>query len=84
MKPLGRRSLIVGCAAGVVVGFLIAAPFTIADWRLNPGGILRDDQGTRWSVLLETGLSWFLPVALVVFPLATAIHYWLAPRRGRR
>ena len=76
MKPLHAKSWIIGIAAGVVLGAAVAVPFTVADWRLNPGGLFRDESGTQWDILLETGFSWFLPVALLVFVAATAIHYW--------
>lgn len=80
MKPLRPRSWIVGGAGAVVLGFAVAAYFSIVDWRFNPGDIFHDDSGTRWAVVLETFVSWFLPVALIAFVPVTALHYWLAPR----
>lgn len=79
MKPLRIRSLIVGGASGVIIGLCVAAAFTIADWKLNPGGIFHDAMGTQWRLVLETGLSWFLPVGLLVFSAVTTFHYWLFP-----
>lgn len=83
MKPIRARSWFIGGSSGVIVGMAVAAYFTVADWKLNPGGIFHDENGTRWSVVLETAFSWFLPVALLVFVVVTALHYWLAPADGR-
>ena len=51
---------------GSVVGTLKAALFTIWDWIENPRGIFRGSDGTSWLIVLETGLSWFLPTFLIV------------------
>ena len=61
-----RRDLAVACAAGAGAGLVVAAWMTLLDWRLNPGGIFRDAQGTNWSIVIETGWSWFLPVTVAV------------------
>lgn len=49
--------------AGIVLGIAFASVMTILDWRLNPGGIFHNANGTEWVVVMETALSWFLPVA---------------------
>ena len=51
---------------GSVVGSLTAAFFAIWDWIENPGGIFRGPDGTSWSIVLETGLSWLIPAFLIV------------------
>ena len=51
---------------GSVVGTLTAALFAIWDWVENPGGIFRGPEGTSWSIVLETGLSWLIPAFLIV------------------
>ncbi|MCB1058310.1 MAG: hypothetical protein KDD11_22650 [Acidobacteria bacterium] len=84
MRPLRLKSLIVGGAAAVVLGVAVAAYATFADWTLNPGGIFHDDGGTRWDVVLETALSWFVPVALTVFVVVTTLHSWLVTPDERR
>jgi len=80
MKPFRSRSWIIGCIFAFVVGGAVAIYFTAADWKLNPAGIFRDDNGVHWGAVVETAFSWFLPVALIVFVLATGIHYLVAPR----
>ena len=51
---------------GSVVGTLTAALFTIWEWIENPGGIFLVPDCTSWSIVLETGLSWFIPSFLIV------------------
>ena len=78
MKPLQPVSWIAGASVAVVVGIVVAIFFTVADWKLNPGGIFQSESGTHWGVVLETAFSWFLPVSLIVFVPATAIHHFFA------
>lgn len=59
-------STYVALKLGSVVGTLTAALFAIRDWIENPGGIFRGPDGTSWSIVLETGLSWFIPTFLIV------------------
>ena len=67
------RNLRVAAAVGFGAAFVIAAWITFFDWRLNPGGIFRDSQGTNWSIVLETGWSWFFPVAIAATALALVV-----------
>ena len=80
MRPIESRSWIVGATVAVVLGLSVAVYFAVVDWRFNPGGIFHDDSGTHWGLVFDTVFSWFLPVALIAFMLATILHYWLAPR----
>ena len=63
------RALVTGAIAGIAV----AATMTFIDWQQNPGGIFQDASGTRWPIVYETFLSWFLPIFVAATPLA-----WLA------
>jgi hypothetical protein len=58
---------------GVAVGLVVASVATILDWRRNPGGVFHDGGTTHWAVVLETGWSWFYPVAALA-----AVAVWLA------
>ena len=65
--------LVVGTAVGLVVGTIM----TFLDWRLNPGGLFHNAQGTDWSLVTATAASWFVPVAALVSALAMPVLYWL-------
>jgi hypothetical protein len=81
MKPFRARSMLFGLVGSVVAGLGVALPTTWADWRLNPAGIFRSESGgTDWSIVLETALSWFVPVAIPVFLVVAGIHHWLSNR----
>ena len=70
---------------GSVVGTLTAALFALRDWIENPEGLFRVKDGTSWSIVLETGLSWFIPTFLIVGGGTLAIRIvWLfiCRRRG--
>lgn len=68
---------------GLLAGTGVAAAMTIADWRLNPGGIFHGSLGTNWPVVIETALSWLWPVALAAFVTALIVLYAIAWIRSR-
>jgi hypothetical protein len=70
---MGRRQWLLGSGIGVGVGVAVATIMTALDWRRNPVGIFHDAGATHWAVVLETGWSWFYPVAVL-----TAAAVWLA------
>ena len=71
----GKR-LLLAVGVGALVGVVVAAVMTFLDWRLNPGGIFHDTQGTDWGIVLETAVSWFGPVFVVVTVLALLLATW--------
>jgi len=68
-----------GLAAAVAL--LAASTMSYLDWRLNPGGIFRCEDGTSWTVVWETWVSWFVPVLLLAAAVALPAALWSA--RGR-
>ena len=70
------QSWYIGAVAGIFAGLLVSVPMTIMDWRLNPSGLFRNEQGTDWNIVLETALSWFWPVALPVLVATVIVHSW--------
>jgi len=63
---VNRKNWIVGVAIGVFVGLVVAFIMTFLDWRLNPGGIFHNAQGTNWTVVADTAISWFAPMSIIV------------------
>lgn len=54
---------LLGLVIGLTAGVLTGAFYAYSDWRLNPGGIFRNDHGTDWGIVMETVTSWWVPVA---------------------
>ena len=75
------RIWMLGLLVGALVGLVVASVMTFLDWRLNPGGIFRDAQGTDWTVVTETAVSWFAPISGLVSVLAILVLLWIARRR---
>ncbi len=67
-------------AAGLVCGGLVAVVMMLWEWWENPGGIFRTNDGTHWQFVLETGWSWFMPIALcgalAYLLLDAALRWW--------
>ena len=68
---------------GVVFGLIVASVMTFLDWRLNPGGIFHDAQGTDWSVVWETAVSWFTPIAAAAGAVAAVVLFLISRRKQR-
>ncbi len=74
-----------GLAAGVIVSTAVTLVITTWEWLENPGGIFRDETGTRWSFVADTAVSWFVPTFLYVAVIASAIHLaWRAVTKLNR
>ncbi len=78
-----KPSITFGAGVGSVLAVLIAALFAGWDWLDNPGGVFRDETGTHWAFVWETGASWFLPLAVPCVVIATGLHA-LVKRFGGR
>lgn len=79
MMPARFWALSVVAAAGA--GLLAASTMTFLDWRLNPGGLFQSPDGTRWDVVWQTWISWFLPVAAAVLVIGLPLALLAARRR---
>ena len=78
---MNRRYWIFGLVTGVVVGFTVAFVMTLLDWRLNPGGDFHNANGTDWTVVVETAVSWFVPMSVLAGSFALLILFVLARLR---
>ena len=66
---------------GVAVGLIVAFIMTFLGWRLNPGGIFHNAQGTDWTIVIETAVSWFVPMSVVVSASALLVLFLFARLR---
>lgn len=82
-RAIWSRAVAIGLPVGLAVGLVVAAATTFADWRVNPGGLFHDGEGTNWRTVVETGLSWFIPVAALVGALASGCAWGILKRRGK-
>ena len=78
---MNRRSWIFGFLIGIAVGLIVALVMSYLDWQHNPQGIFHNELGTNWAIVLETAVSWFVPVALVSSVLSIAILTWCSRRK---
>ena len=74
MRAPELRSVGMGLASGILIAGILAAIPTGLDWYGNASGLFRSDSGTSWSVVFETWISWFWPLALVATPCAVLAH----------
>lgn len=76
------RAWACGLAAGLLLAALAAAVPTALDWFGNPGGVFRDADGTAWTVVADTFLSWLGPVFLLLAPFTVLVFARLAGRNA--
>lgn len=60
----------------VVVAATIATVATLVEWSTAPDVVFQGANGTDWSALGETWISWFWPVALVGLPIGVLVTWY--------
>jgi uncharacterized membrane protein len=75
---MNRKSWLLGGLVGVLVGLVVASTMSFIDWQHNPQGIFHDELGTNWDIVLETAVSWFVPVALITSILSIVVFSWIS------
>jgi len=80
-----QRALIFALQFGALSSTLLALTVTLWEWLENPGGIFRGSEGTHWSFVAETAVSWLVPgfcylalVGLVGHLLLSGLRHWKA------
>lgn len=76
MTRTPRSGLLRHAIVSAIIGFgaatIVAGIATFLDWQLNPGGIFRSEAGTNWQFVIDTFMSWFIPVFIAVALLCAA------------
>ena len=65
MLAINRKAMRRGAQLGVLCGLVVASVMTSLDYRRNPSGIFHGEAGVQWNHVLETWVSWFMPVTLL-------------------
>ena len=65
---------------GFLVGLSVAGVMSFIAWQHNPQGIFHDELGTNWDFVFDTALSWFVPVAPIMFALSVVVLSWIYRR----
>ncbi len=68
-----RNPWLLGVLSGLVTGLAVAVSMSFLDWRLNPAGLFHSENGTNWGAVIETAISWFVPVALLASAIVSAV-----------
>lgn len=81
---LRNRFWFFGLVVGAAVSFVVSLIMVTWEWLENPGGIFRNEDGTNWTFILDTAVSWFVPTFVYPAIIASVIRLaWLAVvRRG--
>ncbi len=80
-KTLARHPWTRATLVGVSVALLTASSMSFLDWRLNPGGLFRGEDGTSWLVVWNTWASWFVPVFLLAGGFVLPVLLWRSRRQ---
>ena len=73
-----------GIVVGVVVSVIVTLVMVTWEWLENPGGIFRNAEGTNWSFILDTAVSWFVPTLVYAAIIASVLKLaWTALARRR-
>ncbi|MDH3710910.1 MAG: hypothetical protein OER04_13530 [Cyclobacteriaceae bacterium] len=65
-----------GILWGILGSALVSAIMAYQDWNVNPNGIFHNEQdGTNWTFVSDTFLSWFWPLLPWLILIAWVILY---------
>lgn len=73
-----------GPVIGLVVGAAVGLVMTAIDYGRNPAGIFHDESGVHWNHVLETWISWSVPVALIAIVVSMVVVFWIARTSSSR
>ncbi|MEN7343473.1 MAG: hypothetical protein AAAFM81_11040 [Pseudomonadota bacterium] len=80
---LRRQDIVRTQVSGIVIAVVIAMTVTAFDVYANPGNVFYSDDGVNWTFIIETFVSWFAPLLLVILPLALFIGWRRAQQRNK-
>lgn len=74
IKNIAKKIVIFSLAAGTITAFIITSIITVWEWIENPSGIFHGKNGTNWSFVYDTAISWFIPTFINVTLISAAVY----------
>ena len=74
IKSIIKKILTLSLTLGTITSFIVTFIITLWEWIENPGSIFHNKNGTNWSFVYDTAISWFIPTFINV-TLISAVFY---------
>ena len=71
---LKKNFWVFGLTIGFLSAFVITLVITIWEWLENPSGIFHNEDGTNWSFVYDTAISWFVPTFIQISIISATLH----------
>ena len=62
LMMIRTRFWVFGVAAGALVSTAVTLIIVTWEWLENPGGVFRNESTTNWPFIVDTAISWFVPL----------------------
>ncbi|MBK1879560.1 hypothetical protein [Pelagicoccus mobilis] len=78
MKSPLVKLIIRALVASVLICLILSIWVTFYEWKEDPAGIFRGENGTNWNFVFDTFNSWFWPSLISVAPIAVGLAVGIA------
>jgi len=75
LKKRIKKLLLTSLTIGSTSAFILTLIITIWEWIENPSGIFHNENGTNWSFVYDTAISWFVPTFVNVTVISAIIYF---------
>ncbi len=75
LKKRIKKLLLASLTIGSTSAFILTLIITIWEWIENPSGIFHNENGTNWSFVYDTAISWFVPTFVNVTVISAIIYF---------
>lgn len=78
------KSIVFGIGLGGLIAGCLSVVMSLWAWLENPSGIFHGDDGTNWSFVFDTLISWLLPTFYPTAIIAAVCHLLVTWVRSHR
>ena len=71
---INKHFWLFGLTIGAISASIVTIIITVWEWIENPSGIFHDQNGTNWSFVYDTAISWFVPTFIQVSIISAIMH----------